>query len=166
MKCSHYETVHFGESKRYSKLLSDEHKRSVKNCDCEKNEIAKHCQEVDHNFSWDQKKVVDRESRLITRQIKETKHSLRNSNHINKVFYMLPEIWLPNFNQSISENPFYGLSDCNGIRTHNHLVRKRTLNHLQPTWQSLKPQISRLFRARRSLTFRQLQSVDKTQIAF
>ena len=21
-------------------------------------------------------------------------------------------------------------SDCNGIRTHNHLVRKRTLNHL------------------------------------
>ena len=22
------------------------------------------------------------------------------------------------------------LSDCNGIRTHNHLVRKRTLNHL------------------------------------
>ena len=22
------------------------------------------------------------------------------------------------------------LSDCNGTRTHNHLVRKRTLNHL------------------------------------
>ena len=32
------------------------------------------------------------------------------------------------------------LSDCNGIRTHNHLVRKRTLNHL----------------AKMSSTFRQL----------
>ena len=65
----------------------------------------------------------------------------------------------------------------NGIRTHNHLVRKRTLNHsaklaslakwlsvrLQTKWlwvriplQSLKLQIWRLFRARSSLTFRQL----------
>ena len=26
--------------------------------------------------------------------------------------------------------PVKCLSDCNGIRTHNHLVRKRTLNHL------------------------------------
>ena len=25
-------------------------------------------------------------------------------------------------------NEFFG--DCNGIRTHNHLVHKRTLNHL------------------------------------
>ena len=24
----------------------------------------------------------------------------------------------------------WSLTDCNGIRTHNHLVRKRTLNHL------------------------------------
>ena len=24
----------------------------------------------------------------------------------------------------------WSLSDCNGIRSHNHLVRKRTLNHL------------------------------------
>ena len=66
------------------------------------------------------------------------------------------------------------LSDCNGIRTHNHLIRKRTLNHLASLakwlsvclrikwlWvriplQSLKLQISRLFRARSSWTFRQL----------
>ena len=59
------------------KLHSDEHKRSAKNCDCDKNEIAKHCWEVDHNFNWDQKKVIDRESRLITRKIKETIHSLK-----------------------------------------------------------------------------------------
>ena len=80
----------------YLKSRSDEHKRSVRNCDCEKNEITKHCWEVDHDFNWDHKKVIDRESRLIHRKIKETIHSLKNPNQINKVSYMLPEIWLPN----------------------------------------------------------------------
>ena len=42
------------------------------------------CWEADHNFNWDQKKVIDRESRLIPRKIKETIHSLKNPNHINK----------------------------------------------------------------------------------
>ena len=75
------------------KSRSDEHKRSVRNCDCDKNEISKHCWEADHNFNWDQKKVIDRESRLIPRKIKETIHSLKNPNHkINKISYMLPEI--------------------------------------------------------------------------
>ena len=41
------------------KSPSDEHKRSVRNFDCDKNQIAKHCWEADHNFSWDQKKVID-----------------------------------------------------------------------------------------------------------
>ena len=74
----------------------DEHKRSVRNCDCDKNEIAKHCWEPDHNFSWDQKKVVDGEGRSVPRKIKETIHYLKFPNHINKVFYMLPEIWIHN----------------------------------------------------------------------
>ena len=70
------------------------------------------------------------------------------------------------------------LSDLNWTRTQNHLVRKRRLNHLaklvkwlnvrlQTKWfwvrvqlQSLKLEISCLLRARRFLTFRQLQSVD------
>ena len=62
-------------------------------------------------------------------------------------------------------------SGCNETRTHNHLVRKQTLNHLakclsirlQTRWfwvrvslHSLKLQISRLLRARSSLEFRQL----------
>ena len=59
------------ESKRSLKSRSDEHKRSVRNCDCDKNEIAEHCWEADHNFNWDQKKVIDRESRLIPRKIKK-----------------------------------------------------------------------------------------------
>ena len=93
---SNCEAVYFGESKRSLKSRSDEHKRSVRDCDCDKKEIAKHCWEADHNFSCDQKKVIDRESRLIPRKIKETIRSLKNPNHINKISYMLPEIWLPN----------------------------------------------------------------------
>ena len=52
--CSNCEAVYFGESKRSLKSRSDEHKRSVRNGDCDKNEIAKHCWEGDHNFNWDQ----------------------------------------------------------------------------------------------------------------
>ena len=92
--CSNCQTVYFGESKRSLKSRSDEHKRPVRNCDCDKNEIDKHFNF--HNFNWDQKKVIDRKSKLIPKKIKETIHSLKNPNHINKISYMLPEIWLPN----------------------------------------------------------------------
>ena len=47
------------------KSCSDKHERSVGNRDFEKKEIAKHFWEADHNFSWDQQKIVDREIRLI-----------------------------------------------------------------------------------------------------
>ena len=42
------------------------------------------------------------------------------------------------------------LLDCNGIRTHNHLVRKRTLNRLA----------EKAFDYKLAFTFIQLQSVD------
>ena len=48
---SNCEAVYFGESKRSSKSRSDKHKRSVRNCDCDRNEIAKHCWEADHKFT-------------------------------------------------------------------------------------------------------------------
>ena len=94
--CSNCQAVFFGEYKWSLKSRSDEHKRSIRNCNCDKNEIAKHCWEADHNFNWDQKKVIDRESRSITRNIEETIHYLNNPNQISKISYMLPEIWLPN----------------------------------------------------------------------
>ena len=82
--CSSCEAACFGESKRLLKLSLEEHKISVRNCDCnEINEIAKQCWEADHKFSWEQKKVVDSESRLILR---------KNPNHVNKIFYILPGI--------------------------------------------------------------------------
>ena len=94
--CSKCEAVSFGESKQALKLRSDQQKISARNCNCERNQIPKHCWEADINFSWDQKKVIDRENRLIPTKIKETIHSLKNSNYINKISYMLPKIWLPN----------------------------------------------------------------------
>ena len=86
-------------SKRSLKSRSDEQKRSVRNEDCDKNKTAKHCWEANHNFSWDKNKVIDRESRLIPRKIKETIHSMKNPNHINKTSYMFPERSLPNFDE-------------------------------------------------------------------
>ena len=47
---------------------------------------------VYHNFNRDQKKVIDWENRLIPKKIKETIHSFKNPNHINKISYMLSEI--------------------------------------------------------------------------
>ena len=92
IECSNCQAVYFGESKQSLKSRSDEHKRSVSNGDCDKNEIAKHCWEADHNFNWDQEKVVDRESRLIPRKINEIIHSWKNLNHINKISHMLPNL--------------------------------------------------------------------------
>ena len=67
----------------------------------EKNGIAKHCLGADHNFIWDQEKVVDKESRLISRKIKETTNFLKNPNHINKISCKFPEIWLHNLNENL-----------------------------------------------------------------
>ena len=79
-------------------------------------------------------------------------------------------IWSHLVTKSLMENFNFCLNDCNRTRTHNHLVRKRTIwlsVRLQTKWlwvrvslQSLKLQILHLFWARNSLTFRQLESVD------
>ena len=88
-----------------------------------------------------------------------------NSNDHNK-----KNISNNNINDNISNNQINNnnTSDCNGNQTHNHSVYKRTLNHsftipLETNWlwvrvplQSLKPQISRMFWAWSSLTFRKL----------
>ena len=78
--CSNCEAVYFVESKRSLKSQNLKQKRSVTNCDCDKNKIAKNCWDADHNFNWYQKKFVDREIRLIPKKIKKTVHSLKNRN--------------------------------------------------------------------------------------
>ena len=56
--CSNCQAVYFDESKRSLKLHSDEHKRSVRNCDCDKNKTAKHCWEVDHTLNGIGRKLL------------------------------------------------------------------------------------------------------------
>ena len=56
--CSNCQEVYFGESKRSLKSRSDEHKRSVRNGDCDRNETAKHCWEADHNLTGIRRKLL------------------------------------------------------------------------------------------------------------
>ena len=58
---------------------------NTKNCDYEKNEIVKHCLEEDYNFIWDEKKAIDRKSRLLPNRIWEVTVFLKNSKHVNKI---------------------------------------------------------------------------------
>ena len=52
------EAVYFGESKQSLKSRLDERKRSVRNCDWDKNEITKHCCQESHICKWYQKKLL------------------------------------------------------------------------------------------------------------
>ena len=94
--CSNCETVYFGEYKQSLKPRSVERKKSARNGDCERNKTRNHWWQTDHSFSWDQKKVVDRESRLVPTEITDTIHSLKNPNHINKISYIVLEMGLAN----------------------------------------------------------------------
>ena len=64
--CSNCEAVQFGESKRSLKSRSDEHKRSIRNWNCDKNEIAKYCWEAGHNFNWDRMKLLNAAEKQVT----------------------------------------------------------------------------------------------------
>ena len=83
--CSNCETVSFDGFR--VKIAFRWTQKIFKDCDWENNEIAKHCF---HNFSWDQKKVVDKGSRLISKKSKETINSLKNPSYINKFSFMSP----------------------------------------------------------------------------
>ena len=47
--CSNCQAIYFGEFRQSLKSRADEHKGSVRNCDCDQNEIAKYCWEADQN---------------------------------------------------------------------------------------------------------------------
>ena len=56
--CSNCQAVFFDESKPSLKSRSDEHKRFIRNCDCDKNEIAKHCWEHITTLTGIRKKLL------------------------------------------------------------------------------------------------------------
>ena len=89
------EAVYFGESKRTIAERTKEHTRAVRAADTRRYETADHCWKYNHDFDWENKKIVDYETNTTTRKIKETIHSLSNDNHINGISYRLPHIWFP-----------------------------------------------------------------------
>ena len=94
--CKDCSATYIGESKRSFGVRYKEHNRAVRNGDTDKNEIADHCWENDHEMNWDERKVIDTEAYIKDRKIKETIHSLKDENHINSISYILPNIWIPN----------------------------------------------------------------------
>ena len=68
---------------------------SIKNWNCDKNEIAKHCWEADLNFSWDQKKFAGRVSRLIPKKIKQIIYNswITFFTYLTKIFFDKFRLW-------------------------------------------------------------------------
>ena len=90
--CKDCEAVYFGESKQTNAQRTKEHTRAVRAADTRTYETADHCWKYNHDFDWENKKIMDYETNTTTRKIKETIHSLSNNNHINGI-YRLPHIW-------------------------------------------------------------------------
>ena len=83
--CKDCEAVYFGESKRTIAEGTKEHTRAVRAADTRRYETADHCWKYNHDFDWENKKIMDYETNTTTRKIKETVHSLSNDNHINGI---------------------------------------------------------------------------------
>ena len=96
------EAVYIGETKRTLVQRIQEHKRAVRNAGTSKNEIADHSSTKDHQFNWNENKIIDQEKGWITRKIEETIHSINNDKHINSTYYNLADIWLPSGKYIIS----------------------------------------------------------------
>ena len=72
-----------------------EQTRAVRAADTRRYKSANHCWKYNHDFHWENKKIMDYETNTTTRKIKETIHSLSNNSHINGISYRLPHIWFP-----------------------------------------------------------------------
>ena len=59
--CNDCEAVYIGETKRTLVQHVQEHKSAVRNADTSKNEIADHSWTKDHQFNWNEKKIIDQE---------------------------------------------------------------------------------------------------------
>ena len=83
--CKDCDAVYFGESKRTLPERTKEHTRAVRAADTRRYETADHCWKYNHDFDWENKKIMDYEANTTTRKIKEKIHSLSNNNHINGI---------------------------------------------------------------------------------
>ena len=62
-------------------------------------DVGDHSWKKDHQFNWNEKKVIDKEIGWTARKIKETIYSVNNKNHINSTSYHLPDMRLPGYSR-------------------------------------------------------------------
>ena len=88
-------TVRLSILKNKNEQRTKDHTRAVRAADTRIYETADHCWKCNHDFDWENKKIMDYETNTTTRKIKEGIHSLSNNNHINGISYRLSHIWFP-----------------------------------------------------------------------
>ena len=94
LDCKDCEAVYVGETKRTLNIRTNEHISAVKSAS-QRSHNAEHCWKYNHDFDWNNKRVLDFEKNGKTRIIKEAIYSEENKHHINGISFKLPAIWKP-----------------------------------------------------------------------
>ena len=94
LDCKDCEAVYVGETKRTLNIRTNEHISAVKSAG-QRSHTAEHCWKYNHDFDWNNKRVLDFEKNWKTRTFKEAIYSEETQHHINGVSFKLPSIWKP-----------------------------------------------------------------------
>ena len=70
LDCKDFEAVYVGETKRTLNIRTNEHISAVKSAS-QRSHTAEHCWKYNHDFDWNNKRVLDFEKNWKTRKIKE-----------------------------------------------------------------------------------------------
>jgi len=91
INCKHCEKLYIGQTSRALRSRTKEHKRAILTCD--KNSLlAQHCMKNNHEFDFNNVKVIDRCPLWSRRLFLETWHSIRKPNSINDHAH-IPDIY-------------------------------------------------------------------------
>ncbi|RLU18221.1 hypothetical protein DMN91_008577 [Ooceraea biroi] len=83
LSCVEYESVYIGQTKRHLETRVKEHKSNICKKDSCLSVVSKHRLENDHNFDWNNCKVLHRENHRRKREIAEMFFIMRQCNAIN-----------------------------------------------------------------------------------
>ena len=99
LDCKNCEAVYVGESKRTLSVRTNEHISAIKSASQRSHTYtytsAEHYWKYNHDFDWNNKRVLDFEKNWKTKIIKEAIYSEENNHHINGISFKLPTIWKP-----------------------------------------------------------------------
>ena len=92
LDCKDCEAVYVGETKRTLNIRTNEHISAVKSAS-QRSHTAVHCWKCNHDFDWNNKRVLDFEKNWKTRIIKEAIYSEEVKHQTNCISFKLPAIW-------------------------------------------------------------------------